>query len=132
MENQTPCTFSVYVVDDVEVIASTVARILRTCGIDAVAFNLPADALEAAKLKAPDLLLTDVMMPVMTGIELAILVKEVCPDCKVLLFSGQASTSDLLTKARKDGHNFEILAKPVHPKDLLAKIRSIVPESPAP
>ena len=40
------------------------------------------------------------------------------------LFSGQAATADLLEKARALGHEFEILAKPVHPTDLLAKLRS--------
>jgi hypothetical protein len=45
------------------------------------------------------------------------------PNCKILLFSGQATTADLLEKARLEGHEFEILAKPVHPTDLLAKLR---------
>jgi hypothetical protein len=45
------------------------------------------------------------------------------PSCKILLFSGQAATADLLEKARMEGHEFEILAKPVHPTDLLAKLR---------
>ena len=39
------------------------------------------------------------------------------------LFSGQAATADLLEDARKRGHQFEILAKPVHPQDLLQKLR---------
>jgi hypothetical protein len=45
------------------------------------------------------------------------------PGIKVLLFSGQAATADLLEKARANGHEFEILAKPVHPQDLLNKLR---------
>jgi hypothetical protein len=45
------------------------------------------------------------------------------PACKILLFSGQAATADLLEKARAQGHQFEILAKPVHPQDLLAKLK---------
>ena len=115
--------------DDENAICSTIAMILRSTGIDAVSFNMPSDALEAARLSAPDLLLTDVLMPVMTGIELAILVKKLCPDCKVLLFSGQASTADLLDAAKTEGHKFEILTKPIYPTDLLAKIRTLAPES---
>jgi CheY-like chemotaxis protein len=103
--------------------------ILRSMGIDATAFNRPLDALEAAKVNPPDLLLTDVVMPFMTGIELAILVKKSCPDCKVLLFSGQALNADLLHDVKSAGHEFEILTKPVHPTDLLAKIRLIAPDS---
>jgi len=45
------------------------------------------------------------------------------PKCKILLFSGQAATAALLDDARRRGHEFEVLAKPVHPTDLLAKIK---------
>jgi hypothetical protein len=40
----------------------------------------------------------------------------------VLLFSGQAASADLLKAAKEAGHDFELLLKPVHPKDLLAAI----------
>ena len=65
----------------------------------------------------------DVIMPDMNGIEAAIHIRKFLPSCKVLLFSGQAATADLLESARSQGHEFEILAKPVHPQDLLAKLR---------
>jgi CheY-like chemotaxis protein len=60
----------------------------------------------------------------MTGAELAIHFRKIQPDCKVLLFSGQAATADLLEAARKSGYDFYLLSKPVHPTDLLAKLRS--------
>ena len=63
------------------------------------------------------------MLPGMSGIEVAIRVREFLPTCKILLFSGQASTADLLEDARVRGYEFQILAKPVHPQDLLAKLR---------
>jgi CheY-like chemotaxis protein len=129
MNNQVRRTLQVFVVDDENVICTTLAMILRKMGIDAVAFERPLDALAAAKLQAPDLLLSDVAMPIMTGIELAIQLKTYCPDCKVLLFSGQASTADWLNVAKADGHSFEILTKPVHPTELLAKIHAMAPES---
>jgi DNA-binding NarL/FixJ family response regulator len=43
-------------------------------------------------------------MPGMSGIELAIHVQNEFPDCRVILFSGQASTSDLLEVAHRRGH----------------------------
>jgi DNA-binding NtrC family response regulator len=87
---------------------------------DASPFTKPLEALRAACSEAPDLLVTDVVMPLLSGIELAIQVQERCPDCKVLLFSGQASASiNTLSK----GHNFELLSKPAHPTDLLKKIQ---------
>jgi CheY-like chemotaxis protein len=72
----------------------------------------------------PDLIISDVIMPDMNGIEAAIQIRKFLPECKILLFSGQAATADLLKTARAQGHEFEILAKPVHPQDLLAKLRS--------
>jgi DNA-binding NtrC family response regulator len=112
----------VFVVDDEFIIASTLGLILRSKGFDAISFNGPLDALEAARTLAPDLLLSDVVMPGFSGIELAIRLQALCPNCKVLLFSGQAATAGLLEAARSRGHNFEILSKPVHPTDLLKKI----------
>jgi DNA-binding NtrC family response regulator len=58
----------------------------------------------------------------MSGIELAITIKRIFPDCKILLFSGQASTSDLLASANQAGHHFALLSKPVHPTDLLSRV----------
>jgi FixJ family two-component response regulator len=63
------------------------------------------------------------MMPQMSGIELAIKLKEACPKCKVLLFSGQADTADLLYDSRQQGHDFKLLAKPVHPSVFLERVR---------
>jgi CheY-like chemotaxis protein len=68
------------------------------------------------------MMITDVCMPGMSGIELAIAIREAIPDCKVLLFSGQASTADLLATARDAGYEFEALSKPIHPTELLARI----------
>jgi CheY-like chemotaxis protein len=59
----------------------------------------------------------------MTGIELAIQVQRFCKDCKVLLFSGQAATAELLQAARAQGHDYELILKPVYPGDLLKKIQ---------
>jgi DNA-binding response OmpR family regulator len=116
----------VFVVDDESVIATTLGLILRQKGFDAYTFDLPIDALRASREMAPDLLITDVMMPLLSGIDLAVQMREQNPDCKVLLFSGHPGTSDLLVKARADNHHFESLAKPVQPAELLEKIRTVL------
>ena len=115
----------VFVVDDEHVIAQTLAIILEQNGFDAIAFTNPLKALEAAQTDAPDLVVSDVMMPEMSGIHLGIALRAQWPACKILLFSGQSATSDLLRSAREAGHQFELLSKPIHPTDLLTAIRSL-------
>ena len=116
----------VFVVDDEGLIAKTLAMILNQTGFAANAFEDPYRALEAAAGGlVPDLLITDVIMPGMTGIDLAVQFRANYPECKVLLFSGHAATADMLAAAKRHGHDFEVLAKPVHPSDLLAKLRDL-------
>ena len=115
----------VMVVDDEEVIGTTLATILRLSGFVAESFADPSEALKSARVDPPDVLVSDVIMPRMSGIELAIAVKEICCECKVLLFSGQAATPDLLLAATRRGYEFQLLQKPVHPTDLLAAIRAL-------
>lgn len=122
----------VFVVDDERIIASTLATILTLHGFDATPYTLPLEALQAAQFEAPDLLISDVVMPLLSGVDLAIQMQEHRPHCKVLLFSGQASTADLLEGARNGGHEFELLIKPVHPTDLLAKIKKMMGCAPPP
>jgi CheY-like chemotaxis protein len=116
----------VYVVDDEPIIASTLAAIIKTQGFETRAFNHPLDALEAAKSLAPDLLLSDVIMPGMTGVELAIRLRQLCPECKVVLLSGQGATGDLIEKALNDGHRFDVLTKPLHPSRVLDAMRRLL------
>jgi CheY-like chemotaxis protein len=112
----------VLVVDDESAIADTLAEILSRSGYTAITAYDGEEALETALLMPPEMLITDVQLPGMSGIELAITVKRVFPDCKILLFSGQASSSDLLASANRAGHQFALLSKPVHPTDLLKRI----------
>jgi DNA-binding NtrC family response regulator len=112
----------IFVVDDEEVIVKTLAIILQNSGFDATPFTEPLKALEASRSHSPDLLISDVVMPEINGIELAIQLLQICPECKVLLFSGQANTQVILETAQANGHDFEIISKPVHPTDLLRKV----------
>ena len=112
----------VMVVDDESSIADTLSEILSRSGYAAVSAYDGDSALETALLMPPEMLITDVVLPGTSGIDLAITIKRIFPDCKIILFSGQASTADLLAAANRDGHQFVLLNKPVHPADLLARI----------
>jgi CheY-like chemotaxis protein len=114
----------VIVADDEEVIANTLAMILNKAGFETRAVYSGEKALEIVESFRPDMLISDVIMPGITGIEAAVQVRAMLPSCKILLFSGQASTANLLEKARAQGYEFEILTKPVHPADLLARMRA--------
>jgi CheY-like chemotaxis protein len=114
----------VLVADDERVIADTLAIILNQSGFEATPVYSGEKAVETARVLKPDMLISDVIMNDMNGIDAAIKIRKMLPSCKILLFSGQAATADLLDRARVHGHEFEVLAKPVHPQDLLARLRS--------
>ena len=116
----------VLVVDDESVIADTLSEILNRSGFAAMPAYDGESALESVLLMPPDLLITDVILPAMSGIDLAISVRRIFPDCKIILFSGQAATSDLLSSANSRGHHFSLLKKPIHPTELLARVTEAV------
>jgi len=113
----------ILVVDDERVIADTLVIILNRNGFEAIAAYSGETAVDLAQSEKPEMIISDVIMNDMNGIDAAIQIRKLLPKCKILLFSGQAATADLLEKARTQGHEFEILAKPVHPQDLLMHLR---------
>lgn len=116
----------VLVADDEKIIADTLRMILAGAGYDvAVAYDGIA-ALEKAEEWSPDLFLSDVFMPGLSGIDAAIRVCERLPNCKVLLVSGQAALEELRREIQSKCHRFDVLSKPVHPKVLLDRIKDMV------
>lgn len=109
----------VIIVDDEPSISFSLAKIFAMAGYKTEAFTRPVDALDAAQGFEPDLLITDVMMPGMSGIQLAIALTSSIPECKVLLVSAHANTADLVKDAQQDGHEFLLVGKPIHPPELL-------------
>ena len=116
----------ILVVEDETVVADTLGRILSSHGYDVrIAYSAEA-AMQIILQWSPNLAVLDVMLPKMNGIELAVVLKERVVQCHVLLFSGQPSVEGLMQKARSEGHEFEILAKPVHPSVMLEAISSLL------
>jgi DNA-binding NtrC family response regulator len=118
----------VLVLDDERVIADTLAQILRLNGCDALPVYTAAGALQALDDDPPDLLITDVALDPdsINGIDVATYYESECPDCKVLLISGHAATTDLLSDAQSSGHDFRLLQKPVHPDELLTVVEDVL------
>jgi DNA-binding NtrC family response regulator len=110
----------VLVVDDEEVITDTRAAILSNWGYAVLTAYDADSALELARLIPPELLISDVMLARMNGVDLAIAIQREVPDCKVILFSGQADSQRLVDGANGSGHDFAFLPKPVHPAHLWA------------
>lgn len=113
----------VLVVDDEKLVADSLSAILQRFHYDAVPFYDGETAIEAARRQCPDIVLSDVIMPKLNGVETALKIRELCPRARVVLLSGNAATADLMERARSEGHEFELLAKPIHPDELLRRLR---------
>lgn len=113
----------VLIVDDQRLIVDTIAEILEGAGFQAVPVYDPWEALDTAARSQPDYLLTDVLMPRMNGVELAIAIRKMYPTVKILLFSGQAGISEILLEAQKRGYEFELIPKPIHPLKLVERLK---------
>ncbi|HEV2134660.1 MAG TPA: response regulator [Terracidiphilus sp.] len=113
-------------VDDEECIADTLAFILRSSGYDAGSVHDGKSALHECERWTPDLVISDVVMPGVNGIDLAIAIRERYPACKILLISGLGASFDLVEQASRKGHSFEILAKPIRPIELLSRITAVL------
>jgi len=121
----------VLVVDDEEIIADTRVAILAGWGYAAMASYDAETALEMAGVIPPEILITDVCLTGMNGVDLAIEIQSRVADCKVILFSGQADNLNLVALARNADYNFILLQKPVHPVELLAHLTNFRPATPS-
>jgi CheY-like chemotaxis protein len=113
----------VLVVDDEKLIADTCGEILEGAGFEAKTAYDGWAALEMAAEFRPDYLLTDVLMPRMNGVELAIAVNKMMPSVRILLFSGQAGISEILHQGHVRGYEFELIPKPIHPVKLIERLQ---------
>jgi len=116
----------ILVVDDEAALADTLALIFQRAGYTATAVYSAEDALAFIATHRPSLVVSDVVMPGMNGLAMAKNIQIAYPNCRVLLFSGNADTQDLLDAARREGHTFEVLAKPVPPPQMLEKVASLL------
>jgi CheY-like chemotaxis protein len=117
----------ILIIDDETSVAETLEMIFRGCGYDVRAAFSAEQAIETIAQWQPDLALVDVMLPQMNGIQFGTVLKANYPACHILLVSGHPGTGELLELARQQGHNFEILAKPLHPALILDIVAHLLP-----
>jgi CheY-like chemotaxis protein len=121
----------ILIVDDEPSLADTLALIFQRAGYASSAVYSAEDALVFLAVRQPSLVVSDVVMPGMDGLTLAKTIRMSFPSCPVLLFSGNADTQDLLEAAQQQGYAFEVLAKPVPPPQMLAKVAALLGQNSA-
>jgi CheY-like chemotaxis protein len=113
----------VLLVDDEQLIVDTLTEVLEDAGFQVLPAYDGWTALEKVAHCRPDYLLSDVLMPKMNGIELAITIRQKYPSTHITLFSGQAGISEILLDGQKKGFEFDLLAKPLHPLKIVEHLR---------
>ncbi len=116
----------ILVADDEPIVAHTLVQILESEGFEAMYVSDGAAAVRWSREARPDVLICDVIMPTLNGIEAAKQIRVLLPSTHIILFSGQAAATDLVNKAELEGHRFELLAKPIKPEALLLVIRRLL------
>jgi two-component system, cell cycle response regulator CpdR len=99
-------------------------RALTRAGYEVVAFSNGVDALERLKEEPFTLLLTDIVMPRMDGIELARRASELDPDLKIMFITGFAAVT--LSNASEAPNDARVLSKPFHLKDLVDEVERLL------
>jgi len=114
----------ILIVDDEPEVTESLSAILAKHDYEVRVAATAEAAIETIAGWTPDLAIVDVMLPLMNGIDLAIVIRETHPRCRLVLFSGQQTTQAVLEEAARKGNLFEILAKPVHPLFMLDYVSS--------
>ena len=119
----------VLVSDDEELVAKTLVAILNKSGFNARAVFDGESAVALASEWRPDILLCDVIMPEMDGVETAIRICEMLPECRIFLISAQEREAARVAEQKARGYDFEFILKPIHPLELIQLLQFAVSES---
>ena len=116
--NQSIPMARVVVIDDEHIVADTLVQILIMHGYKAKAYYSGQTALEDAREFRPEVVLSDVQMQPIDGIEATIRIRELLPDCRMILFTASPVRAEIHQRISKLG--FEFLERPLHPAEVLA------------
>jgi CheY-like chemotaxis protein len=116
---------SVLIVDDNRALAENLAEILEDGGYDATCAATPADALVLTEKQSFDVVLLDVRMPGMDGVELHGILRPRMPSTRFVLMTAFA-TDERIGVARAAGIK-DVLSKPFGPATLINVVSSVCP-----
>ncbi len=109
----------ILVVEDEAVVLQTLQLILKQHGYEVRGARDGAEALKIAPEFSPNILLCDINLPDTDGIQVSLDIKKAHPECRIVLLSGEITSTELLDDAERHGYRFEVLAKPTEPQHLL-------------
>jgi DNA-binding NtrC family response regulator len=125
---ESACKARVAVVDDEHIIADTLTEILNSRGFQAKALYSGEAAVEEVRDFRPQIVLSDVQMGGIDGVEAAIRIRRIHPECRIILFTASPVRHSI--HAEIDRLGFEFIERPLHPQevlDLLANRNSVAP-----
>lgn len=112
--------------EDEEAMRTYLARALVNAGYEVVAVDRGTEALPYLERERFDLLLSDIVMPEMDGIELAQRCAEISPQTKVMFITGFAAVT---LKANREAPQAKVLSKPFHLRDLVMEVQRVFGQS---
>ena len=124
-KDETASAIRILFVEDEDSVRTFAVRALKKKGYDIISCNSSENALEQLEKDCRfDLLLTDMMLPGMSGTELAAIVKEKIPGIKIILASGYSE--EIARQGLSNSDDFDFIAKPFSLGDLTKKVFDVL------
>lgn len=117
-----PAMIRILLAEDDQAMRTYLARALQNAGYDVVSVDRGTEALVLLESEVFDLLLSDIVMPEMDGIELAQRCNEVSPQTKVMFITGFAAVT---LRASREAPQARVLSKPFHLRDLVLEVQRV-------
>ena len=117
----------ILIIEDEKEMAATYGQILNSSGLDYVVCTEPKEALALVSQEKPEVVLCDLRMPEIDGMELVERIKAEWPHLPVVMITGYA-TIDVAVEAMQKGAS-DFLAKPFPPDELLLKVKKVLEHS---
>src|SRR5512136_1671026 len=114
----------ILIVDDDEGVVGSVSGVLEDEGFRVVTARGGEEAIGVFQRESPDATLLDIWMPGMDGIEVLKWLKQMSPDCQVIMISGHATISTAMTAVKLGA--FDFIEKPLSLDVLLTTIRRAI------